>query len=299
MNRPALLVILILGWLAGPALAGPPDKPRTTANAPAPGSGQANAPLRIDPAAEEPLATETRPTGSTKSPGLGSLLTPSTADFNGLKSVLLIGLVSLAPAALLMFTSFVRINIVLILLRQALGSPQVPGNQVLAALALLLTLLVMKPVGESVYTRAIQPYAASQKTAEDVRIAWEAGSKPIKTFMIDQLKRTGHTQYLNTLYDIAEPPNPGRFEPSYCDEFPLRVIAPAFLLSELTTAMMIGFLIYLPFLVIDLVVSAVLSAMGLFMLPPSLVAMPLKLILFVLADGWLLVATALLRTFAV
>jgi flagellar biosynthetic protein FliP len=117
--------------------------------------------------------------------------------------------------------------------------------------------------------------------------------------MIAQIERTRHAHYLNTLYDIAEPPRAGRFEPKYCDEFPLQVIAPAFLLSELTTALMIGFLIYLPFLVIDLVVSAVLSAMGLFMLPPSLVAMPLKLILFVLADGWLLVATALLRTFAV
>jgi flagellar biosynthetic protein FliP len=117
--------------------------------------------------------------------------------------------------------------------------------------------------------------------------------------MIDQIKRTNHGHYLNELYDIAEPPHPGRFEPTYCDEFPLRVIAPAFLLSELTTALMIGFVIYLPFLVIDLVVSAVLSAMGLFMLPPSLVAMPLKLVLFVLADGWLLVATALLRTFTV
>ncbi len=234
----------------------------------------------------------------TKPPELNAL-TPSSDDLKGLRSVALIGLVSLAPAALLMFTSFVRINIVLILLRQALGSPQVPGNQVLAALALLLTMLVMWPVGDSVYHRAIKPYAASERTSADAWKAVEEGSKPIKTFMIDQLDRTHHTQYLNTLYDIAEPPRSDRLEPSHCDEFPLRVIAPAFLLSELTTALMIGFVIYLPFLVIDLVVSAVLSAMGLFMLPPSLVAMPLKLILFVLADGWLLVATALLRTFAV
>jgi flagellar biosynthetic protein FliP len=274
--------------LAVPALGTPPDKPKP----PAPATVKPNGSLRIELTGEEApvLDSKTSPTPIT------SPWAPTPDDFKGLKSVALIGLVSLAPAALLMFTSFVRINIVLILLRQALGSPQVPGNQVLAALAILLTILVMKPVGETVYTRAIQPYAAGKSTPKQ---AWEAGSKPIKTFMIDQLKRTNHDHYLNSLYDIAVPPHPGRFEPNYCDEFPLRVIAPAFLLSELTTALMIGFVIYLPFLVIDLVVSAVLSAMGLFMLPPSLVAMPLKLILFVLADGWLLVATALLRTFVV
>ncbi len=255
---------------------------------------QPNGSLRIDPSA----ASDPIPTPSSKAVASDPWM-PGLDDFKSLKSVALIGLVSLAPAVLLMFTSFVRINIVLILLRQALGSPQVPGNQVLAALALLLTLLVMKPVGESVYHRAIQPYAASERTPAQAWKAWEAGSKPIKKFMIDQIKRANHDHYLNDLYDIAEPPRPGRFEPVYCDEFPLRVLAPAFLLSELTTALMIGFLIYLPFLVIDLVVSAVLSAMGLFMLPPSLVSMPLKLVLFVLADGWLLVATALVRTFVI
>ena len=100
-----------------------------------------------------------------------------------------------------------------------------------------------------------------------------------------------------SFYDYVEPPTPGRVDPVYGEDFPLRVVAPAFLLSELTTALVIGFYIYLPFLVIDLVVSAVLAAMGLFMLPPSLVALPLKLILFVLADGWLLVASMLLQSF--
>ena len=195
-----------------------------------------------------------------------------------------------------MFTAFVRIQIVLTLLRQALGSPQVPGNQVLTALALLLTALVMRPVADVVYTRAIQPYAAGQATEAE---AWEAGTRPIKAFMLEQIKRTGHENYLWELYDYATPPGPSRVDPVYEEEFPLRVVAPAFLLSELTTALVIGFYIYLPFLVIDLVVSAVLAAMGLFMLPPSLVAIPLKLILFVLADGWLLVSSALLRSFAV
>ena len=117
--------------------------------------------------------------------------------------------------------------------------------------------------------------------------------------MLEQIKKTHHENYVWELYDYATPPGPGRVDPVYEGEFPLHVVAPAYLLSELTTALVMGFYIYLPFLVIDLVVSAVLAAMGLFMLPPSLVALPLKLILFVLADGWLLVSSALLRSFAV
>jgi flagellar biosynthesis protein FliP len=290
--RGSAFSLLLAVLIAAPAFgSSTDDKTKGSSNASA--VAQPNGVLRIDPNADEPA-----PAAPSK-PVVAGSWTPTPDDFKSLRSVLLIGLISLAPAALLMFTSFVRINIVLILLRQALGSPQVPGNQILAALALLLTFLLMAPVGKSVYTQAIQPYAASEKTTADALRAWEAGLKPIKKFMIDQIKRANHDHYLNDLYDVAEPPRPGRFEPVYCDEFPLRVLAPAFLLSELTTALMIGFMIYLPFLVIDLVVSAVLSAMGLFMLPPSLVAMPLKLVLFVLADGWLLVATALLRTFVV
>jgi flagellar biosynthetic protein FliP len=213
---------------------------------------------------------------------------------SSVQTVGLFALLSLAPVAVLMVTAFVRINIVLTLLRQALGSPQVPGNQVLTALAVLLTALVMWPVGNVVYTRAVEPYAAHLINAD---AAWEAGSKPIKAFMVRQIERTSHQHYLWQLYDYVEPPTAGRVDPVYGEDFPLRVVAPAFLLSELTTALVIGFSIYLPFLVIDLVVSAVLAAMGLFMLPPSLVAMPLKLILFVLADGWLLVASMLLQSF--
>ena len=116
--------------------------------------------------------------------------------------------------------------------------------------------------------------------------------------MLDQIYRTHHEQYLRDLYDRAVPPSPGRAEPADGMEAPLRVVAPAFLLSELTTALVIGFQIYLPFLVVDLVVATVLAAMGLVMLPPSLVALPLKLILFVLADGWWLVSGMLLNGFA-
>lgn len=213
-----------------------------------------------------------------------------------LQTVALFGLISLAPVAVLMVTAFVRINIVLILLRQALGSPQVPGNQVLTALALLLTALVMRPKGEEVYNKAIRPYAAGEVSAKD---AWKAGTQPIKAFMVDQIVLTRHQDYLEALGDYAVPPSPGPIEPAPAGtlEYPLRVVAPAYLLSELTTALMMGFYLYLPFLVIDLVVSSVLAATGLFMLPPALVATPVKLIVFVLADGWLLVATMLLSSF--
>jgi flagellar biosynthetic protein FliP len=208
-------------------------------------------------------------------------------------TIAIFALASIVPAAVLMVTAFVRISIVLTLLRQALGSPQVPGNQVLSALALLLTAFVMQPIGEQVYRRGIEPYAAGRLGARE---AWEVGTAPIKSFMIDQICRTHHEHYVWKLYDYVDP-SPGRAEPTEYEQFPLRVIAPAFLLSELTTALVIAFGIYLPFLVIDLVVSAVLAAMGLFMLPPSLVAVPLKLILFVLADGWMLVSTMLLASF--
>jgi flagellar biosynthesis protein FliP len=217
---------------------------------------------------------------------------PRQQVLNALPTVALFAVASLVPAAVLMASAFVRISIVLALLRQALGSAQVPGNQVLMALALLLTALVMRPHAQAAYEQGIAPFADGRKEAAR---AWRDGTQPIKTFMIAQVVRTHHEHYLADLHDHAEP---GRPRPAYCEEYPLRVVAPAFLLSELTTALFIGFAVYLPFLVIDLVVSAVLAAMGLIMLPPSLVSLPLKLVVFVLADGWMLVAGMLLRSFA-
>lgn len=234
---------------------------------------------------QAPGAPEGR-SGSPADRAPGSLL-------NAAQTMGLFALMSLVPAAVLMVSAFVRISVVLALLRQALGSPQVPGNQVLMALSLLLTAIVMWPVGERVYGRAIAPYAEGRIGAAE---AWEAGVGPIKGFMIEQIVRTDHGHYVQALY-ARLPESATGPELTHYEEFPLRVIAPAFLLSELTTAVFIGFAVYLPFLVVDLVVSAVLSAMGLFLLPPSLVALPLKLILFVLADGWLLVADMLLRSF--
>jgi flagellar biosynthetic protein FliP len=232
------------------------------------------------------------PAGTAPVSGLNHADTVRTAQ-----TVALFGLLSLVPVGLLMLTAFVRINIVLILLRQALGTPQVPGNQILTALALLLTALVMRPKAEEVYQKAIQPYMAGKLSAVQ---AWEAGAGPVKAFMLDQIVRTRHQAYLEALHEYEAAPSPARIDPTPAspEDFPLRVVAPAYLLSELTTALLMGFYVYLPFLVIDLVVSSVLAATGLFMLPPALVAAPLKLIVFVLADGWVLTAEILLRSFA-
>jgi flagellar biosynthetic protein FliP len=242
---------------------------------------QANRPAILESDDESPLS-------------LGVFDRRSTA--RSLQTVALFGLISLAPVGLLMLTGFIRISIVLTLLRQALGSPQVPGNQVITALSLLLTALLMWPYGDRVYREAVSPYAEGRITPA---AAWDAGSRPIKEYMLKQLEWTRHQGYLETLYEFAAPGSPDRAEPppQRPEDFPLRVIAPAFLLSELATGLVIGFYIYLPFLVVDLVVSAVLAATGLFMLPPALVATPVKLILFVLAGGWMLIATMLLTSF--
>jgi len=247
-----------------------------------------------NPSSASPLIRLNRP-ADLEAPGA---LPPLERDtWRTIQNVALFGLISLAPIGLLMVTAFVRINIVLILLRQALGSPQVPGNQILTTLALLLTALVMRPQAEEVYHKAVEPYAAHKLSATE---AWAVGTRPIKAFMVEQIESTNHHDYLQALYDYGVPPSPGRVDPGQirAEDLPLRVVAPAYLLSELTTALLMGFYIYLPFLVIDLVVSSVLAATGLFMLPPALVATPVKLIVFVLADGWLLVATKLLSSFA-
>ncbi len=192
-----------------------------------------------------------------------------------------------------MVTSFVRINIVLILLRQALGSPQVPGNQVLTALAFLLTALVMRRwASSSITTRSslIRPKTLDEKAA------WAAGSRPIKACMVRQIVKYKHEDYLHVFQEYAVPPSPGRVEsaPAVVEDFPLTRGGAGISAQRADHGVHDGFFLYLPFLVIDLVVSSVLAATGLFMLPPTLVAMPVKLIVFVLADGWMLVATMLL-----
>jgi flagellar biosynthetic protein FliP len=208
--------------------------------------------------------------------------------------VLMMTVISLAPAILLMTTSFVRIAVVLGLLRQALGAQQLPSNQVITSIAMFMTLLLMSPVWKDVYDNAIVPYTDSsvEMPLED---AWAIGIKPIRQFMSRQIEIAGNGDDVWLFYQYLPADTP---EPKTYDDVPLQVLLPAFMLSELKTAFLIGFQIYLPFLILDIVVSSVTISMGMMMLPPTMVSLPLKLMLFVLVDGWNLVVGMLLESFA-
>lgn len=197
----------------------------------------------------------------------------------------LLTVLSLAPAMLIMVTSFTRIVIVLSFLRQALGTQQVPPNQVLISLALFLTFFVMTPVWQSVYGDALQPLFAEQITQEE---ALKRGLTPIRAFMLKQVR----DKDLALFIDLAKLPKPKSVE-----DVPTHVIIPSFILSELRIAFQIGFLVYIPFLIVDMVVASVLMSMGMMLLPPVMISLPFKLILFVLADGWYLIVGSMVRSF--
>jgi flagellar biosynthetic protein FliP len=216
--------------------------------------------------------------------------------------VALVGVLSLAPAILLMTTCYVRIVIVLGILKQALGVQQFPPAQVLASLGLFLTALVMWPVWERAYREGIEPYSRLTFTSRGEQQAafaraCEQTVQPVRTFMSGQIEMTGNEAALDMFLDY-ESAGAGEEtpQPQYYEDVPLRVLLPSFLLSELKTAFLIGFQIYLPFVVIDLVVASVLTGLGLPMLPPAIVSLPLKLLLFVLIDGWFLTVETLLRS---
>ena len=197
----------------------------------------------------------------------------------------LLTVLSLAPAFFIMVTSFTRIVIVLSFLRQALGTQQVPPNQILISLALFLTVFVMAPVGQTVYSQAVEPLLAEKISYEE---AWTKGIQPIRAFMLRQIR----DKDLELFIDLGKIP-----KPATVDQVPLHVVIPAFILSELRVSFQIGFLIYIPFLIIDMVVASILMAMGMMMLPPVMISLPFKLILFVLADGWYLIVGSLVKSF--
>jgi len=207
-----------------------------------------------------------------------------------LQVMLVLTVLSLAPAVLLMTTCFVRIVVVLGLLRQAVGTQQLPPSQVVTSLALFLTLLVMTPVWKKVYDDAIVPYRAERISLEE---AWNAGAAPVRRFMSMQIEHAGNRDdvwlFLRYMPDVPTPKD--------YDEVPLAALLPAFMLSELKTAFLIGFQIFLPFLIIDVIVAAVMVSMGMLMVPPAMISLPFKLILFVLLDGWHLVVGMLLESF--
>ena len=210
---------------------------------------------------------------------------------SALQVMLLLTVISLAPAILLMTTCFVRIIVVLGLLRQALGTQQLPPSQVITSIALFLTLLLMTPVWKKVYDDGIAPYTQKKITLSE---AWTAGAAPVRRFMSEQIERTNNTADVWLFYRHLPAGSP---EPKSYDDVPLQVLLPAYMLSELKTAFLIGFQIYLPFLVLDIVIASVTISMGMMMLPPVIISLPFKLLLFVLVDGWHLVVEMLMDSF--
>lgn len=212
-------------------------------------------------------------------------------DENNLSSTLqilmVLTIISLAPSILIMVTSFTRIIIVLHFVRSAIGTQTTPPNQVLVGLALFLTLFIMSPVISKVNTEAVKPLSAGEITTQE---AWDAGITPIRTFMLEQTK----TDDLRLFLDIAEIDVKTLATEA---DIPITVIIPSFIISELRTAFIIGFLIYIPFIVIDMVVASTLMSMGMMMLPPTMISTPFKILLFIMADGWNLVVGQIVKTF--
>ena len=218
----------------------------------------------------------------TSTPGAGGSQTYTLS----IQTLLTLTALTFIPAALLMMTSFTRIIIVLSLLRHALGTQTSPPNQVLLGLALFLTFFIMSPVLDSVYSEAYQPLSENKITYLQ---AIERGAVPLRKFMLKQTRETDIALF-------ARMANAPRFQSA--DDIPMRLLVPAFVTSELKTAFQIGFLIFIPFLIIDMVVASVLMSLGMMMLSPVLVALPFKLMLFVLADGWNLLLGSLAASFA-
>jgi len=202
-----------------------------------------------------------------------------------IQTLLLMTGLTFIPAILLMMTSFTRIVIVLSLLRHALGTQTAPSNQIIVGLSLFLTFFVMAPVGDKIYLDAYVPLAENKISFPE---ALERGAVPLRTFMLKQTRQAD----LQLFTQIAKQPKPATAE-----QVPLRVLIPAFVTSELKTAFQIGFIVFIPFLIIDMVVASVLMSMGMMMMSPVIVALPFKLMLFVLVDGWNLLISSLVQSF--
>ncbi len=204
---------------------------------------------------------------------------------SAIRLILMLTVLTLAPAILIMMTSFTRIVIVFSFLRQAVGMPQLPPNQILVGLSLFLTLFIMGPAFKEINEKGLQPYLAGTLPQEQ---AINTSLAPLRKFMFDQTRETD----LSLFVRLAKVENPKTRA-----DVPTLVLVPAFILSELKTAFQIGFIIFLPFLVIDIVASSVLMAMGMMMLPPVVISLPLKVMLFVLVDGWGLLVGSMVKSF--
>ncbi|WP_153913902.1 flagellar type III secretion system pore protein FliP [Shewanella sp. TC10] len=199
--------------------------------------------------------------------------------------LLLMTAMSFIPAMVIMLTSFTRIIVVLSILRQALGLQQTPSNQVLIGMSMFMTFFIMAPVFDQIYDRAVEPYINESLTMQQ---AYEVGKEPLRAFMLSQVRTTD----LETFIEIS-----GYTNIASPEQAPMSVLVPAFITSELKTAFQIGFMLFVPFLVLDLVVASILMAMGMMMLSPMIVSLPFKIMLFVLVDGWGLVMGTLANSF--
>jgi flagellar biosynthetic protein FliP len=202
-----------------------------------------------------------------------------------LQIIFLLTVLTLAPAILILMTSFTRLAVVFTFLRQAVGTQQTPSNQIIAGLALFMTLFIMMPVWQKINTNALQPYMNEEISQKD---AFKAAINPVRTFMFRQTREKDLSLFVN-MAKMDRPKNK--------DDIPTSILIPAFVISELKTAFIIGFVLYVPFLVIDMVVASVLLSMGMMMLPPIMVSLPFKLMLFVLVDGWNLIVGSMVKSF--
>ena len=215
---------------------------------------------------------------------LGSTDNPAGVA-SSIKLLVLLTVLALAPAFLVMMTSFTRIIVVLAILRQALGTQQMPPNQILVGIALFLTIFIMNPVINNVYSNAYKPLSQGKIGLDE---AYDKAQKPIKNFMLRQTREKDLALFLR----VSKSQNPKTKE-----DLSLSIVVPAFIISELKTAFEMGFMIYIPFLIIDMVVASILMSMGMMMLPPVMISLPFKLLLFVLADGWNLVVMSMFKSF--
>ena len=283
----ASAAVLCLGFFASPTQAQAPATTSSNPNsivvplAPAPAAGNIATPNGTPSTARAATATGTPLRLNIGLEGAGQNGEVSVA----LQIVLIRTLLSVAPSIVLLMTSFTRIVIVLGFLRTALGTPSAPSNQIIVGLSLFLTLFLMGPVIDRVNTEAIRPYMDGRITSVE---ALDRATGPLKQFMLKQT-RTRDIEYFLEL---------GGYGPTSVRDLPMRVVIPAFVISELQTAFQMGFLLFLPFLVIDFLVSSVLMALGMMMMPPVAISLPLKLLLFVLVDGWHLVVRSLVTSFS-
>jgi flagellar biosynthetic protein FliP len=254
---------VITPTISAPTTGSPATTPAITSAA---ASGKSNAPFRLNIGLE----------------GQGQTGEVSVA----IQIVIVMTLLSVAPSIVLLMTSFTRIVIVLGFVRTALGTPSAPSNQIIVGLSLFLTFFLMGPVIDRVNNEALSPYLDGKITSVE---ALDRATQPLKQFMLKQTRSRDVEYFLEI----------GGYGPTAVKDLPMRVVIPAYVISELQTAFQMGFLLFLPFLVIDFLVSSVLMALGMMMMPPTTVALPLKLLLFVLVDGWHLVVRSLVQSFAV